>query len=95
MSSIREKVARAISGAEFMDCYSHHDWRGHEEEATAAIKAFLEAAAEQGWQLVPEDLTEEMIAAAEELTGQKLGHVAMNMEWHIKLAAAPKFEVGE
>ncbi len=55
--SIREKVAQAIVAHQM----SRHAVHGTSlDEAAAAITAFLEAAAEQGWKMVPEGPTGEM-----------------------------------
>ena len=67
MSSIRETVARAIcrAGCDRKDCPCHYaDGDQEIKEATAAITAFLKAAAEQGWHMRPDEATEEMLEKA-------------------------------
>lgn len=90
--TIREKVAQAIrqktAEIDHRPDVVQPDpmWFAH-EFATATITAFLEAAAEQGWNMRPDEATEEMQMAAV--------HVALNWEaqtWHAMLAAAPKFD---
>lgn len=66
--TIREKVARAICNAETIK--DRGDWVQHKDcsaEATAAINAFLKAAAEDGWRMRPDEATDEMIIADCEL----------------------------
>lgn len=90
--NIREKVARAI---QFPD-------RGRTASikanaiATVAITTFLEAAAEKGWHLRPDEATEEMVA---DITECRSGHPS-KLDTHDAgsiyrdmLAAAPEFEV--
>ena len=60
--------------------------------ATSAITAFLEAAAEQGWHMRPDEPTEEMTHAAWE--GRYTVKTALSNEgiYRAMLTAAPKFE---
>ena len=81
--NILEKVAWAIcdhSPAELTGDLAKYD-----SAATAAITAFLEAAAEQGWHIQPDEATEEMVKAV------KLGGW-QSQDYHTMQAAAPKFE---
>ncbi len=92
--SIREKVARALWEAEYgqdkaMGTWSDipDHWRDESHEhATAAITAFLEAAAEQGWHMRPDEATEEMAES-----GPMVPIWAKNA-WQAMCEAAPKFE---
>ena len=99
--NIREKVARAIDPQWFGDSgkvlcnYKDQDKNYQNrarKNATAAITAFLEAAAEQGWQLVPREPTKDMknIGAEAWLEEKPADYIYRAM-----LAAAPKYEVGE
>ncbi len=73
MTDIRLTVARAIMSA-------RHGRRG-----SAAITAFLEAAAEKGWRMMPDDATEEMQAM------YLFGSTARSA-WRFFCKAAPPFE---
>ena len=95
--SIREQVARAIGGAEF-DGGAPGFWEGHLDEADAAIKAVLEAAAEQGQHIVPDEATEAMVQAGIDcLHGQGMitggPENSFQLVWRAMLERAPKFEV--
>ncbi len=101
--SILERVARAIVAKQM----ENHDVRGTSlDDADAAITAFLEAAGEQGWQLVPREATEEMGEAWAKLAVERikravkgdkqsvLGMVGASLEnYRAMLAAAPEFEL--
>ena len=105
--SIREKVARAINRTTTSHQPLAHDGRLSDKQAAAAIAAFLEAAAEQGWHMRPDEATEEMgeewaklalerIQRAVEGDMQTVGMVKGAMEnYRVMSAAAPKFELGE
>ncbi len=76
--TIRERVAVAL-----LDVF---DRDGTPNESTdAAITAFLEAAAEEGWHMRPDEATADMCRAVE-------GHFARPSQWRAMLAAAPEFE---
>ena len=79
--SIREKVKQAMSDA-------YRSWGKPEDSENivdAAITAFLEAAAEQGFRMRPDEATEEM---------QQTFYVANTpmSAWRFFCKAAPKFE---
>ncbi len=91
--TIREKVAEAL------------DWTGMSKDiiATAAINAFLAAAAKEGWHMRPDEATEEMDVAG--LDDPKASYCDNCMQsghtrnsgfpsviWDAMLATAPKFE---
>ena len=85
--TIRAKVAVAIMEAD------------HGRKGKAAIKAFLEAAAEAGWHMCRDEATEEMAHKANKFNyhseytrGQDL---ALRIKYRAMLAAADKFEVGQ
>ena len=67
--------------------------------ARAAVEAFLEAAAEQGWHMRPDEATKEMILNGDEAhwkthedgTQMKI-RPETNIVYRTMLAAAPKFE---
>ena len=83
--TIREKVARAVVAKQM----ENRDVYGFSlEEATAAITAFLEAAAEQGWRMLPNDAT---LAMQEVAMGHDVSHYPARA-YRAMLAAAPKFE---
>ncbi len=91
MSSIREAVARAVVAKQM----ENHDVRGTSlDEADAAITAFLEAAAEQGWHMRPDEATVKMRVAASESAVQppKDGSRAQTT-YGAMLAAAPPFDL--
>jgi len=92
--NILEKVARAIllrrTRPDFHTVVKETWIVDHDRElATAAITAFLEAAAEEGWHMRPDEATKEM---------QKgvfgMGHYPAKL-YRLMLAAAPKFELGK
>lgn len=87
MSSIREAVARALH-QKGVDNPTWEDWL---PSADDAITAFLEAAAEQGWHMRPDEATEGMgrrgMSVAPMLYYNEVGPVYRAM-----LAAAPPFE---
>jgi hypothetical protein len=60
-------------------------------EATAAITAFLAAAAEEGWHMRPDEATEEMTEAGWD-ADTRLNTDPMKAVYHAMLAAAPEFE---
>lgn len=89
--TIREKVARAIDP----EAWRFWDWGEMErqrcDETLAitddVITAFLEAAAERGWHMRPDEATEEMVKRGSVL------HPDFNRaRYRAMLAAAPKFE---
>ena len=89
---IREKVARAICEIEGYFPWGHlgdAQKYGVHKTAIAAITVFLEAAAEDGWHMRPDEATEEMIRNAFGTDGaqgwRKTAYRAM-------LAVAPEFE---
>ena len=99
--TIREKVARAIctecdpdmcvngsvgTGDTPSVCYQRA-WELHVGQATAAINAFLAAAAEDGWHMRPDSVTEDMLNAWAKAPGRINQAVYRAM-----LAAAPEFE---
>ena len=95
--TIREKVARAIrqktAEIDHRPDVVQPDpmWFAH-EFATAAITAFLEAAAEQGWHMKPRAATDDMMRA---LYGPYLSETAeetRRASYRAMLAAAPEFE---
>ncbi len=59
------------------------------DEKTRVITAFLEAAAEQGWRMVPEEATDEMVDCT--TTTTRLHGLAG--DYRAMLAAAPKFRL--
>ncbi len=61
----------------------------HGDEGSAAIKTFLEAAAEQGWHMRPDEATEKMLYAGPQ--AQSRGNVGRD-RYRSMLAAAPEFE---
>ncbi len=76
--TIREKVSAALkekTGAGFVGLGI----------ADTAINAFLAAAAEDGWHMRPDEMTDEMIARVFEIDSLRLAYRAMQ-------AAAPEFE---
>ena len=91
--SIREAVARAIYETWWQEIegfkgdpyyrLSANLWENWLPAADSTITAFLEAAAEQGWHMRPDDATEEMINTR--IVSEEIAYRAMN-------AAAPKFE---
>lgn len=111
-SSIREAVARAIAEynePSLWDKTMPTSWRhGYTADADAAITAFLEAAAAEGWHMRPDEATEEMkIANCELDCGYAACHKAVGgpqcvnhgerqkysyESWIIMVAAAPRFE---
>ncbi len=92
--TIREKVARAIgeartpTGRELRGDDLAHLVAYHGPEATAAITAFLEAAAEEGWRMCRDEATEEMVVAG--CRHENMGDMAGR--YHAMLAAADEFE---
>ena len=88
--TIREKVARAIDPGAFKEqVRSSHDRRPLAKMvATAAITAFLEAAAEEGWHMRPDEATGAMEEAG-------MGEDGPNWpvpSWRAMCKAAPEFE---
>ena len=87
--TIREKAARAIIAwvrdQELVDAV----WSEHADQADAAITAFLEAAAEDGWHMRPDEATEEMLNSCPQ--AQSRGNVGRD-RYRALRAAAPKFE---
>ena len=73
--TIPTKVARAIDDARFSSSF--------DAQATAAINAFLAAAAEEGWHMRPDEATEEMV---------KVSGSYCPETYRAMLAASPKFE---
>ena len=105
--SIREKVARAIEPSWFGESgkvlcnYPDQDKNYQErarKQADAAITAFLEAAAEQGWHMRPDVATEQMLFKAHKAQvwspelGPSIGASQDRAKWQAMNAAAPKFE---
>ena len=112
--NIVEKVARAICEADttaptpnaliYINMKLDKAWRGRSDMATAAIEAFLAAAAEEGWHMRPDEATEEMgeawaklaldrIQKAVEGEMRTVGMVKGAKENYLAmLAAAPEFE---
>ena len=98
--TMREKVARAVVAKQM----ENRDVYGFSlEEAAAAITAFLEAAAEEGWRMCRVKATEEMDEAG--LDDPKADYCDQCMQaghtrnsgwpgviWDAMLAASPKFE---
>ena len=76
--NIRTKVARAIGEA-------NHGRQGHD-----AITAFLEAAAEEGWHMRPDEATEGMENAG--FTTVAASNNPIKRSYRAMLAAAPEFE---
>ena len=64
---IQEKVARAIQ----TQTPQIHTRLEYEHMTTAAITAFLEAAAEDGWHMQRDEATEEMVKQAAKTPGMK------------------------
>lgn len=110
MSNIQEVVARAFLADAGLD-YDDRSVEMQEvvkKRAKACIIAFLEAAAEQGWHMRPDEATEEMrIANCELDCGYAVCHKAVggpqcvnhgerrkysDESWTVMSAAAPKFE---
>jgi len=103
MTSIREAVEKAIADEGDTDIHV-----SHELIVDTAITAFLEAAAKKGWQMRPDEATEEMrIANCELDCGYAACHKAVggpqcvnhgerrkysDESWGSMLAAAPLFE---
>lgn len=100
--TIREKVARAILLRRSQSDYRHTDVKGnwlidHDKEiATTAITAFLEAAAEQGWHMRPDEATEAMAHAGNgfkytsDYTREE--DAALRIKYRAMLAVSPEFE---
>ena len=87
--NIREAVARAIVAKQM----EQHNVRGTSlEEVDAAITAFLDAAAKQGWRMARDEATEEMVQAGWE--GRYKAQTALSNQgiYSAMLAVAPKFE---
>ncbi len=90
--SVLEEVAQAIedrpclgSPATQMSRVLNCTYPDCECDVLAAINAFLEAAAEQGWHMRPDEATEEMVGAVQSGGWQVQDYRAM-------LAAAPEFK---
>ncbi len=101
LMTIREKVARAIHSNPD-PIWTVVDWNAmHPDaqalimrQATAAINAFLTAAAEEGWRIARDEATKKMISA-----GKKVPFLEPNFSnsypdkiYRAMLAAAPEFE---
>ncbi len=82
--SIREAVARAMKEADRREPYANSLRRSH-LRTTTAINTFLEAAAEQGWHMRPDEATEVMDTTGYGFIGGKRCYREM-------LAVATKFE---
>ncbi len=103
MSSIREKVARAY----YESVAVGGDWddegssikHAHRDTVNTVITAFIEAAAEEGWQLVQREATEEVtsrLVVWANLSGGKATIIKdANLIWNDVLEGAPKFKVDE
>ena len=79
--TIREKVTRAVNSKAF-------DRFDTSTLVTLVITAFLEAAAEQGWHMRPDEATEEMAVAG--CRHENMGDMAGR--YGAMLAASPEFE---
>jgi hypothetical protein len=110
--TIREKVARAIYESNCERIGIKADWNslgltgtsisGSYDNATAAITAFLEAAAAEGWHMQPDEATEEMVYQAEGIsdfvlpkgldTSREGRWAEMKMALGVANEAAPEFE---
>ena len=115
--TIREKVARAIARAQLERQYIgnlknigvvieiDHIWPEFTPEVTAAITAFLEAAAEKGWHLMKDEPTETMREAGMEAAplnyyedkASSRQRISMDTDevgpvYRAMLAACPSFE---
>lgn len=98
MNDIREKVARAIypDAWDFTRRFTagnpklvHENMQRRAlEDSAVAITTFLEAAAEQGWHMRPDEITEEMDTAG----SGWCWHEAPPKCWRDMTKAAPKFE---
>ena len=89
--SIREKVARAIANTR-----GQATRNGDIRAADAAINAFLEVAAEQGWHMRPDEATEDMRLSGARDIGKSMreeNHMVRSQSCYCAmLTAAPKFE---
>ena len=100
--TIRERVARAICKADtaapepdapiYIAMRAAKAWEGRKDMATAAITAFLEAAAEEGWHMRPDEATEAMKIG---ITAAWLEEKPPTYMYRAMLAAAPPFEWDE
>ena len=81
--AIRQKVTRAINAARFSSAY--------DAPANAAITAFLEAAAEEGWRMCRDEATEEMGQQGKN-EWWKPNNGTVQDVYRAMLAASPKFE---
>jgi hypothetical protein len=94
--TIREKVARAICKADtILDCaaWERRSSEGREDFfkfSDAAITAFLEAAAAEGWHMRPNEATAEMNFAGEIVEGGS--QINSDDVYEAMFAAAPEFE---
>lgn len=95
--SIREKVARAMYEREIVGGNWDDEATGTKmafrDEVEAAITAFLEVAAEQGWRMRPDEATEEMGnsgAATWDVGSGPWNNLSTS--YRAMLAAAPPFE---
>ena len=79
--TIAQKVARAINGANYGG------------KGIAAITAFLEAAAEQGWHMRPDEATPGMFMKPAEIDENWRKNMGLGRVYRTMLDAAPKFEV--
>ncbi len=100
MSSIRETVARALWEIEYGQDKAMGTWDGipdhwrdeKREYATAAIMAFLEAAAEQGWHMRPDEPTGGMLSAADRVGYHASHYHYMDAIIRAASQAAPELE---
>lgn len=101
--SIRDAVAQALYDLEVeapTDSPGPDEhWLNYSDEAHTAIVAFLEAAAERGWHMRPDEATQEMAHTANgfdytsEYTMEQDGNLIGR--YRTMLAAAPEFEVDD
>ena len=90
--TIREKVEQAVR----IQTPHIHSKRQYEYMSTAAITAFLEAAAEQGWRMCRDEATEEMAHKANGFDYTSPFTMRQDSElmdkYRLMLAAGDKFE---
>ena len=94
--TIPEKVARAICqvGCDRENCPCDYANQDQEiKEAAAGITAFLEAAAEKGWHMRPDEATEEMLSAGLNVVPGSDDWATFDDIYRAMLAPAPEFEV--
>ncbi len=99
--TIREQVARSMwadtnygdgrGGWNRVESITQETYRSN---AAVAIETFLEAAAEKGWHMRPDEATEEMLLAGSKplYTEGRFLKGALYAHWKAMLAAAPEFE---